>query len=282
MRSEAASTPAAPSGSSLAKPDPPAGSDGAAGEDSGDGASLLPLLQVVDTSRAVGDRVTRRWAWLPPAVWVAMTGLASDVDFLLSALQAEWDRHVATYEGSDNALSPLKVATVSLAEALYGAAQGAEEGRPYGVQCLVVGPIPAWRDAPSRGPPFGLFTLDPGGGYRHWGVATAIGRAADKVRRNVHELLTGAAAGQGPRRPGLPADAREALRVALGATMSALGDDGRVDSSAHYTALVLVHRGNGREPLMAIVDPLHVEATVRELAADMASKGRPDAEGRKE
>jgi hypothetical protein len=242
----------------------------------------LPLLQRVDAGRMVVDRVTRRWAWMPPTVLVAMTGLASDVDHLLSTLQSEWDSHVATYEGSDHALSPHRVATVSLAQALYGA----DGGRPYGVQCLVVGPTPIRTDnddassssAPNRkAPSFGMFTLDPGGGYRHWGVATAIGRAADRVRRNVHEILTMKPQGSG----GLPEDAGEALRVALNATASALGDndDGKDGSGAHYTALVLVHRGNGHAPLMAIVDPLHIQATLKELKADKASKQTGSVEG---
>jgi hypothetical protein len=255
-------------------------SGGTAEQADGARGASLPLLQRVDAGRMVVDRVTRRWAWMPPAVLVAMTGLASDVDHLLSTLQSEWDSHVATYEGSDHALSPHRVATVSLAQALYGAAQGADGGRPYGVQCLVVGPMPIRTDndddassssAPNRmAPSFGMFTLDPGGGYRHWGVATAIGRAADRVRRNVHEILTMNPKGSG----GLPSDAGEALRVALNATASALGDndDGRGGSGAHYTALILVHRGNGHAPLVAIVDPLYTQATLKELKADKASK----------
>jgi 20S proteasome alpha/beta subunit len=277
-------TPGSSSDPAVGAPTPrePSASDGTAEETGAPGKSPLPLplLQLVDTTHMVSDRVTRRWAWMPPAVLVAMTGLASDVDHLLSTLQNEWDSHAATYEGSDNALSPLRVTTVTLAQALYGAAQGAEGGRPYGVQCLVVGPMPSRGNGASaarKRPPFGLFTLDPGGGYRHWGVATAIGRGADRVRRNVYELLTATTG----RPPGLPADASEALRVALNATASALGDDGKdCGSSAHYTALVLVHRGNGQEPLMAIVDPIHIQATVKQLALEReASRERGKAGG---
>jgi 20S proteasome alpha/beta subunit len=208
-----------------------------------------------------------------------MTGFASDVDHLVSTVQSSADRHRLVYEGSDHVPSPLRLVH-ELAEALYDNAQGTQAGRPFGVQCLIVGQVPDWR------PRFGIFTLDPSGGYRHWGVATAIGRGADRVRRNVYEQLqakSGSRSGSSSSGD-VPRTADEALRLALNATMVAFASDAPPSSSTasaaktaapneDYAALLLLAAAASSsttdadkiEPEMGIVDPNHLQALVQEL-----------------
>jgi hypothetical protein len=108
--------------------------------------------------------------------------------------------------------------------------------------------------------------LDPSGGYRHWGAATAIGRGADAVRRNLYDQLLAA--------PAHPGNADEALRLALNATMASFETDGppspTIAPHEHYAALVLAANdedGTVTEPLVGIVDPHHVQSIVHELRA---------------
>jgi 20S proteasome alpha/beta subunit len=221
---------------------------------------------------------------VPPSNLLCLTGLASDADHLAGSVLAGADRRQTLYEGSDHAVpSPLDV-VLELSEALRDSARGHESGRPFGVQCLVVGLVPPRRRAKAAetSPAFAIYTLDPGGGYRHWGAATAIGRGAGRVRRNVHELLlstSGGASSGG----GLPRTAEDALRLALNATMAAFEADlpppssssAPVDDDAsHYAALVLEAGAGSRgteEPDVGVVDPRRVRAVVRELVGSRSA-----------
>ena len=65
-------------------------------------------------------------------------------------------------------------AAQNLADVVRSAASG--EGRPYGVQALVVGDRPRSRQLQ-------IYTIDPAGGCTHWsGGGTAIGKDAELVR----------------------------------------------------------------------------------------------------
>jgi 20S proteasome alpha/beta subunit len=92
-----------------------------------------------------------------------------------------------------------------------------------------------------------LFSLDPSGGYRHWGVATAIGKAASLVRTRLFENLVATS--------GDLTTVAAALRVSLNATTSALEESADMmdlDMSGYECLVVWFERGRIR---VATVDP---------------------------
>lgn len=113
----------------------------------------------------------KRWSDIGSKAVIFMTGLASDVDYLLRVLleHVESDRILFDQSRCTPAISVVQKLTNQIQnEAKY------KSGRPFGVQGLVLGQN-------SRGTT-SLFTVDPSGSYRSWGCATAIGRNASAVR----------------------------------------------------------------------------------------------------
>ena len=141
-----------------------------------------------------------RWVFLGTTALCSMTGLASDVDYLISILQSQVEDHRYIYDGASAARTSAlptsqileTLANILQKETLY------DGQRPLGVQVLLVGrdEKPIGGGTPSaahrKSPPatFKLFTFDPSGGYRHWGVGTAIGRNAAEVRKQLREQLS--------------------------------------------------------------------------------------------
>ena len=122
-----------------------------------------PTLSVLSTgSNNVGT----------PPLLAAFTGFTPDVHHLSLRLAKTYSSHLHLYGGI-----PMRTdrAAQNLADVVRSAASG--EGRPYGVQALVVGDRP-------RSQQLQLYTIDPAGGCTHWsGGGTAIGKDAELVRK---------------------------------------------------------------------------------------------------
>uniref|UniRef100_A0A7S4JFZ6 Uncharacterized protein n=1 Tax=Odontella aurita TaxID=265563 RepID=A0A7S4JFZ6_9STRA len=125
----------------------------------------------------------------------ALTGFASDVRHLVRVAAREVSDREFIYGGAPPSVH--YVVRDVLASRVRGAAFAAS-GRPFGVQALVVGNrfAPGNRIAveedsgPGSGNTLQLYTIDPAGGWRHWGGGgTAVGRKADIVRRKLHGAL---------------------------------------------------------------------------------------------
>jgi 20S proteasome alpha/beta subunit len=131
--------------------------------------------------------ITSNLHYLHSDLLLGMTGFAPDVNHLLrsfasTALQYE---HVMSSCGGDSStnsdllqLEPAKAIPVrklviqGISKELRNAALS-NNGRPYGVQALIVG----------RKPSLEIYTVDSIGGWTHWGGgATAIGRNNQKIR----------------------------------------------------------------------------------------------------
>ena len=107
-----------------------------------------------------------------PPLLAAFTGFTPDVHHLSLRLAKTYSSHLHLYGGI-----PMRTdrAAQNLADVVRSATSG--EGRPYGVQALVVGDRP-------RSQQLQLYTIDPAGGCTHWsGDGTAIGKDAERVRK---------------------------------------------------------------------------------------------------
>jgi 20S proteasome alpha/beta subunit len=203
-----------------------------------------------------------RWTMLGSSTVCCMTGLVSDVDYLSRVLQKHVDLHRIMYEGSRvmNALELVREAALELQEAAQY-----ENGRPYGVQALFVGS----RLASSRnGNKLTLLTLDPSGGFRHWGYATAIGRDASLVRQRLYNSLS---------KRDAQCSAKAALDVGLHALIGAehgSSSETRLEDggSVNIPEVLIVLRDKSRSTIsVATVDPDVVEACVRRLSSEESS-----------
>lgn len=167
---------------------------------------------------------SKRWTLLGPNTLSCMTGLVSDVDHLTLLLQKNVDTHRLIYEGTHD-YSPLQVAQL-LAGHLQEAAKW-DGGRPFGVQALLVG---------RQRSDWTLLTLDPSGGYRSWGRATAIGRTAFSVRKHLHQQL----------RDREEVSPESALHMAINATREALRETTSSPLDANdYEALLIWNTDTG-------------------------------------
>jgi 20S proteasome alpha/beta subunit len=177
---------------------------------------------------------SQRWTLLGTTALCCMTGLASDVDYLARVLQKQVDVHRIIYEGSRR--MPVLQIVRSLAELLQEAASY-QGGRPYGIQSLIIG---------RSNRRLMLYTLDPSGGYRQWGTATAIGRHAQSIRQQLSKALS-----EGP-----PTSGPVALEIALRASLQALRDELVNTGADHYQAL-LVWEADGHM-CVGTIDPQQV------------------------
>ena len=110
-------------------------------------------------------------AGTPPLI-AAFTGFTPDVHHLSLRLAKTYSNHLHLFGGI-----PMRTdkAAQNLADVVRSAAS--DEGRPYGVQALVVGDRP-------RSQKLQIYTIDPAGGCTHWsGGGTAIGKDAELVRK---------------------------------------------------------------------------------------------------
>lgn len=107
-----------------------------------------------------------------PPLLAGFTGFTPDVHHIILRMAKIYSNHMFLYGGI-----PMRSDKVSraLADVLRSEASG--EGRPYGLQALVVGDRPKSKELQ-------LYTIDPAGGCTHWsGGGTAVGKDAELVRK---------------------------------------------------------------------------------------------------
>jgi 20S proteasome alpha/beta subunit len=198
---------------------------------------------------------SRRWMPIGSTAICCMTGLASDVDYLSRTLQKQANTHRTIYESS-HAMATLKVVK-NLAGMLQGAVQF-KEGRPFGVQALVVG-LDRTR--------LNLFSLDPSGGFRHWGSATAIGRGAQQVRKHLHESLVASS----NKTEEVPSNGKKALEEALKACLMAMREASQNIDSDQYQALFVWTAEKDGQMRVATIDPDQVNECQQMLHKELES-----------
>lgn len=183
------------------------------------GSIMVDGLTIKPMSRVASPRSSDRWCRLGNNILCCMTGLASDVDHLYSVLEYHVDTNRIIYEGS-SIMSTAKIVEI-LAEYLQEESQSTN-GRPFGVQCLLLGT--------SSTSTMRMYTLEPSGGIRYWGGATAIGNSAQKIRGELSKAL----------RSSPPCSAKEALQTARNATETAFS----TAPVAKYEALLVWKQGD--------------------------------------
>jgi 20S proteasome alpha/beta subunit len=190
-----------------------------------------------------------------------MTGLASDVDYLSRTLQKQANVHRTIYEAS-HALATLKVVR-NLADLLQEAVQW-QGGRPFGVQALVVGMDRTVSNTATATTRLNLFSLDPSGGFRHWGSATAIGRGAQQVRKHLYESLIS-------KKKQAPSNGKGALDEAMRACMTAMREASYNLDLDQYEALFVWTEADGQTMRVATIDPDQVQECQQMLQKELES-----------
>ena len=165
--------------------------------------------------------------------------------------------------------------------------------RPFGVQALLVGPNPPADSSGKRmntgGCPLDVMTLDPSGGYRHWGSrATAIGRGAAQVRKHLYERLLADTKQSTERRPIHAHTPLTALRIALEALLGADGVDVRAPGGAgtgsagekHYVYEALLIRSmmadsSPQQLWIETIDPEQIREIRGDILQQRASSPSP-------
>lgn len=207
--------------------------------------------QVTTIDDANDTSLSRRWNLLGPSTVACMTGMVSDVDYLTRVLLKQVDTHRICYEGSR--IMP----TIELVQGLQQQLRLVtfyKEGRPFGIQALLIGT----RGTPTQQPKLDIFSLDPSGGYRHWGSATAIGKKADIVRRHLHDSLSNR-----EEKASLPV--QEAMDVAVKALLQRDLTDGKRPDMNVPQALLIWMSKTKRTISVASIDPHSVALHVKEI-----------------
>ena len=110
----------------------------------------------------------------------AMTGLALDVEHVCRMIQKKVDDHLFVYQES--------VTTHAMTQTLASFLQQAclsSGGRPYGVQCMLMG----CDDIDPSDGALCIYSMDPTGTWQSWKKATAIGKFGTDVRRLLAKKL---------------------------------------------------------------------------------------------
>jgi hypothetical protein len=131
-------------------------------------------------------------------------------------------------------------------------------GRPYGIQAMIIGQQPDAIKKSSLSP--SIFTVDPSGGYRHWVTATAIGRDAPEVRKQLFENI----------KKSPPTSADEALKTVLRACAKARPSLFRSTSGSSPESQIhaLLVWNAGRQLRFGLVDSNQVSETRKAVEED--------------
>lgn len=158
--------------------------------------------------------IRERLSILDTNTLVCMTGLASDVDFLVRVLQKGVETHRSVHDGEAQAFSKsmLPFQHVHELSRLMQDSCTTVGSRPFGVHALFVGRA-------SRAMKLDVYTVDPGGSLRHWKRGSAAGRKGFAVCKRLSDYRIG--------------DPLEALRMGIEACTQECGSDG------HFSAFLL-------------------------------------------
>jgi len=194
-----------------------------------------------------------------------MTGLASDIDYVTSVVQKQVDDHRKIFDGASSAKTYVQ-STSDIVQILSDILQREtryDGQRPLGIQVLLVGRDPkAYTNQLHRtAHAFKIFTLDPSGGYRHWGGGAAIGRNAAFVRKQLQEQSSSMDAG---RVKGI-----SALQLCLRSSMKARREESTKggELSDEYEALLLWEENENF--CVASIDPKQINDMRMELQAEL-------------
>jgi len=122
---------------------------------------------------------------------VATTGFAADARYLVQCSTRDISRHEQIYGVNPHSFPSLKRIVVDKIANRMSRVAFAAEGRPFGVQVLVVGKGNRTDNSSSRPiSPLLMYTIDPSGGWRQWkGCATVIGRNAEVIKHKMYSNL---------------------------------------------------------------------------------------------
>ena len=242
-----------------------------------DGLRIVgPVHQSADSTTA--DASSKRWVFLGATAVCSMTGLASDIDYLTSVLQKQVEDHRLVYDGASSAQTsglPTGQVIQMLAFVLQKETEY-EHQRPLGVQALVVGRDPKPKhnvSGKNRPPAFTIFTLDPSGGFRHWGGGAAIGRNAAFVRKQLHEHLSKDTTVQ-------VRDGTTTLELCLRSSIEARREEATKhgEESDQYEALLLWEVGTtDGQFCVASIDPTLVSEIRRAIQTELDGSTKSDA-----
>ena len=246
---------------------------------SADDSSCMIMSSSQDEHHAATG--SKRWVMLGSNAVCSMTGLASDIDYLTSTAQNLVDDHRYVYDGASHAQSP-SLPAGQLVQILTYVLQREtvfNDQRPLGVQVLLVG-----RDKPNiynsastggdgRGKKkknlpstFTIITLDPSGGYRHWGGGAAIGRNAASVRQQLHQNLVAASLADSTT---IAKNGASTLEICLRSSVEARREEATVNGelSDHYEALLL-WEDEAKQFSVASIDPKQVREVRQAIQAE--------------
>lgn len=165
-------------------------SEGTGGESLDDGATLYSGNAAVESNKLgeldVKEVLGERLAILDQSTIACMTGLASDVDFLFRVLQkgAESQRSVhngdtPTFSRSMSAFQHVQALCKLMQDSCFR-----KGTRPFGVQAMFVGKS-------STNQNLDVFTVDPGGSFRHWKTGSAIGKKGFAICKRLSDYRVG-------------------------------------------------------------------------------------------
>ena len=190
--------------------------------------ALQKVEQKLPSQRRFGLKVSQeanthqpRWTQLGESSVCAMTGFASDIQHLTGVTLNQVESHQSLYS---HAMSVDRIVR-ALAACVQRPARS--KARPYGIQALIVG-----LDAQRK---FQLYTVDPAGGWQHYGGgATAVGRGAEEVRAQLYKALKDRLATKDK-------DTKQALKMAISSLVGKSLDEDAIsnDYSSKLEALLL-------------------------------------------
>lgn len=199
------------------------------------------------SNAATQATASARWTQLGDSSVCVMTGFAADVQHLTGVTLKQVETRQCIYS---HAMSVDRIVR-ALASTVQRAARF-QESRPYGVQALVVG-----LDTQGK---IQLYTLDPLGGWQHYGGgATAIGRGAQDVRAQLYKELMNATTTEDEK------DASEALRIAITSLVGeSINENDETDYSDKMEAL-LVSKSESGSCCVSRIDDSEVDACLKRI-----------------
>jgi 20S proteasome alpha/beta subunit len=178
-----------------------------------------------------------------------MTGFAADVKHLTGVTLNQEESYQSLYSQAMTVDRIVRKLSCTIQQAARP--QG---GRPYGVQALIVG-----LDHQRK---FQLYTVDPAGGWQHYGGgATAIGRGAPDIRSQLYKTLKKHVTKPSSEED---CDASKALRIAITSLVGkdVKDNDGDTDYTNKLEAL-LVWKSDSGSCCVSRIDDSEVDACLK-------------------
>ena len=180
-----------------------------------------------------------------------MTGFAADIQHLMGVAMEKVESHQALYSQS---MSVDRIVR-AIASTVQSAARS-QGGRPYGIQALFVG-------LDSQGK-FQMYTIDPTGGWQHYGGgATAVGRGAKEVRALLYKNIK-----NGTLTEDSDGNVSNALRIAISSLVGESikeGDNEEDFANNHKLEALLLWKTKRDECSMRRIDDSEVDSCLKQI-----------------